>query len=68
MDALRRESAGGGLLIRSGGTAVFVGPTALLLYKAYGLEGGVMFPVYQNTKARSRSGSGLVSTSATSSG
>ena len=34
--------------IRSGGTAVFVGPTALLLYKAYGLEGGVMFPVYQN--------------------
>jgi hypothetical protein len=35
--------------IRSGGTAVFVGPTALLLYKAYGLEGGVMFPVYQNT-------------------
>jgi hypothetical protein len=35
--------------IRSGGTAVFVGPTALLLYKAYGLEGGVMFPVYQNS-------------------
>jgi hypothetical protein len=35
--------------LSSGGTAVFVGPTALLLYKAYGLEGGVMFPVYQNT-------------------
>jgi hypothetical protein len=34
--------------IRSGGTAVFVGPTALLLYKAYGLEGGVMFPIYQD--------------------
>jgi hypothetical protein len=26
---------------------VFVGPTALLLYKAYGLEGGVLFPAYQ---------------------
>jgi hypothetical protein len=36
-------------VIRSGGTAVFVGPTALLLYKAYGLEGGLMFPVYQDT-------------------
>ena len=34
--------------IRSGGRAVFVGPTALLLYKAYGLEGGVMFPIYQD--------------------
>ena len=36
-------------LITSGGTAVFVGPTALLLYKAYGLEGGMLFPVYQDT-------------------
>jgi hypothetical protein len=35
--------------LRSGGTAVFVGPTALLLYKAYGLSGGVMFPIYQDT-------------------
>jgi hypothetical protein len=26
---------------------VFVGPTALLLYKAYGLEGGILFPAYQ---------------------
>jgi hypothetical protein len=32
----------------SGGSAVFVGPTALLLYKAYALEGGVLFPVYQH--------------------
>jgi hypothetical protein len=31
----------------SGGRAVLVGPTALLLYKAYGLEGGILFPVYQ---------------------
>jgi hypothetical protein len=27
---------------------VFVGPTALLLYKAYGLEGGILFPAYQH--------------------
>jgi hypothetical protein len=33
----------------SGGTAVFIGPTALLLYKAYALQGGVLFPVYQRT-------------------
>src|SRR5262245_20772468 len=26
---------------------VFVGPTALLLHKAFGLEGGVLFPAYQ---------------------
>ena len=26
-----------------------VGPTVLLLYKAYGIEGGVLFPVYQRT-------------------
>jgi hypothetical protein len=36
-------------LLPSGGTAVFVGPTALLLYKAYAIEGGVMFPVYQRS-------------------
>jgi hypothetical protein len=31
----------------SGGSAVLVGPTALLLYKEYGLEAGLLFPVYQ---------------------
>jgi len=31
----------------SGGRVVLVGPSVLLLYKAYGLEGGVLFPVYQ---------------------
>ena len=36
-------------LLSTGGTAVFVGPTALLLYKAYALEGGVMVPVHQRT-------------------
>jgi len=28
---------------------VFVGPTALLLHKAFGLEGGVLFPAYQRS-------------------
>ena len=36
-------------MLSSGGDAVFVGPTALLLYKAYALEGGIMFPAYQRT-------------------
>jgi hypothetical protein len=36
-------------MLSSGGDAVFVGPTALLLYKAYAIEGGVMFPAYQRT-------------------
>jgi hypothetical protein len=31
----------------SGGRLVLVGPTTLLLYKQYGLEGGVLFPVVQ---------------------
>ena len=30
-----------------GGHVVMIGPTALLLYKAYGIEGGVLFPAYQ---------------------
>ena len=31
----------------SGGTVLLVGPTTLLLYKQYGLEGGILFPAYQ---------------------
>jgi hypothetical protein len=31
----------------SGGKILLVGPTTLLLYKQYGLEGGILFPVYQ---------------------
>jgi len=34
----------------TGGRVALVGPTMLLLYKAYALEGGVLFPVYQRTK------------------
>jgi hypothetical protein len=33
----------------SGGHVVLVGPSVLLLYKAYGIEGGMLFPVYQRT-------------------
>jgi hypothetical protein len=36
-------------MVTSGGQSLLVGPTALLLYKAYGLEAGVLFPVYQRT-------------------
>jgi hypothetical protein len=35
--------------IESAGSAnaIFIGPTSLLLYKAIGLEAGVLFPAYQ---------------------
>ena len=33
--------------VNSGGRILLAGPTTLLLYKQYGLEGGVLFPVYQ---------------------
>ena len=33
----------------TGGRVALVGPTLLLLYKAYALEGGMLFPVYQRT-------------------
>ena len=36
-------------MVSSGGQSLLVGPTLLLLYKAYGLEGGMLFPVYQRT-------------------
>ena len=35
----------------SGGTTVFAGPSVLALYKAYGLEAGVQFPVYRRMRA-----------------
>ncbi len=38
-----------GVRTTTGGHVVMVGPTALLLYKAYGIEGGVQFPAYQRT-------------------
>ena len=32
----------------TGGRVMLVGPSTLLLYKAYGLEAGILFPVYQH--------------------
>jgi hypothetical protein len=34
----------------TGGRVALVGPTMLLLYKAYAVEGGVLFPVYQHNR------------------
>jgi hypothetical protein len=34
-----------------GARTVFVGPTALLLHKAIGVEGGVLFPAYQRVES-----------------
>ena len=37
-----------GIETRSGARTVFIGPTVLLLHKAWGIEGGVLFPAYQH--------------------
>ena len=37
--------------LSDGARTVFVGPTALLLHKAIGVEGGVLFPAYQSVAA-----------------
>jgi hypothetical protein len=42
-----RGRAAGRPVTNSGGQILFVGPTSLLLYKAFGVEGGVLLPVYQ---------------------
>jgi hypothetical protein len=34
----------------TGGRVALLGPTMLLLYKAYAVEGGVLFPVYQRNR------------------
>jgi hypothetical protein len=44
-----RATHGGQGMVDTGGHVLMVGPTALLLYKAYGIEGGMLFPVYQRT-------------------
>ena len=48
-DRTERTRRGGQSMPDSGGDVVLVGPTLLLLYKAYGIEGGLLFPVYQRT-------------------
>jgi hypothetical protein len=43
----RGVSRVGGVEAGGGARTVFVGPTTLLLHKAIGVEGGVLFPAYQ---------------------
>ena len=42
---------GGQLMPDTGGRVALVGPSMLLLYRAYAIEGGVLFPVYQRNRA-----------------
>ena len=44
-----RAKQAGSAMSNTGGHVLMVGPTMLLLYKAYGFEGGVLFPIYQRT-------------------
>jgi hypothetical protein len=46
-EVIKRSEQAGVVLDDSGGQAIFTGPTALLLYKQYGISGGILFPVYQ---------------------
>jgi hypothetical protein len=39
----------GGVRVTRAARTVFAGPTTLLLYKQYGVSGGVLFPVYQRS-------------------
>jgi hypothetical protein len=45
-DALRRSGAMSGSV-----HSIFVGPTSLLLHKAFGIEAGVLFPAYEHVPA-----------------
>lgn len=44
-----RAKHAGGEMPNTGGHVLMIGPTVLLLYKAYGIEGGMLFPIYQRT-------------------
>lgn len=48
-DNTGRSTHDGLTMTNTGGRVALVGPTLLLLYKAYGVEGGMLFPVYQRT-------------------
>ena len=37
-------------VLSSGGRSMFVGPSALLLYKAYAIEAGILFPLHQDNR------------------
>lgn len=47
-DNSSRIKRAGQLMPGTGGHQVFVGPTALGIYKNYAIEGGIQFPVYRN--------------------
>ncbi len=47
-DSSSQVRRGGQPIAGTGGDQVFVGPTALGIYKNYALEGGIQFPVYRN--------------------
>ncbi len=49
-DLTARSLHGGQPMPEAGGRVALVGPTMLLLYKAYAIEGGVLFPVYQRNR------------------
>lgn len=51
-DKTGRALHGGQPMADSGGQLILAGPTMLLLYKAYGVEGGMLFPVYQRANGR----------------
>ncbi|MGH9439437.1 MAG: hypothetical protein ACRD22_16480 [Terriglobia bacterium] len=36
----------------TGGNEVFLGPTALFIYKNYGIEGGIQFPIFRDVGSR----------------
>ena len=44
----RRSDRHAGLDMANGARTVFAGPTALLLHKAFGVSGGVLFPLYEH--------------------
>jgi hypothetical protein len=49
-ERIGRERLSGVELSETGGKAVFVGPSVLALYKAYGLEAGIQFPLYRDMR------------------
>ena len=42
----RRSDLHAGMNMANGARTVFVGPTALLLHKAFDVSGGMLFPLY----------------------
>jgi hypothetical protein len=47
----RQQDRVGGVGQPTGARSVFVGPTTLILYKAFAFEAGVLFPAYQHVDA-----------------